>query len=174
MKKPSISELLDLLNKPALLYWANKIGLEGVRLSDYYKKSKGAGLSIHAQIKRFVEDGMPFENATHQENYLRFIADKAVIDLEQAIETTHFTGRYDVRIKMQDSVYICDFKSSSGLYFENKLQLAAYRMAFPECKVAVVEVPSFTLKPVEIEDFTELEGMIKCLAYIYKHKGKYV
>lgn len=174
MKKPFISELLDLLNKPALLYWANKIGLQGVPLNDYYKKSKAAGVSIHAQVKRFAEQGIPFENPEHQTNYLRFIEDKAVIDLEQPIETPHFTGRYDARIKIRDLVYICDFKSNSGLYFENKLQLAAYRMAFPECGVAVVEVPSFILKPVEIEDFTELEGILKCLAYIYKHKPKYV
>ena len=171
--KPSVSELLDLLNKPALLYWANKLGLEGVPLQEFYKKSKKSGISIHSQIRCFCEQNVPFEDPEHQAKFLSFIKDKQIVDFEKPIETDHFVGRYDVRILIENQPYICDFKSNSKVYFENLLQLTAYRMAYPECKLAVIEVPSFTFKPIEIEDFKILENILKCLSYIAKHKPQY-
>lgn len=46
-------------------------------------------------------------------------------------------------------------------------------MAHPECKVAIIEIPSFKFKPLEVDDFKEYEDVLKCLSFIYKSKAKY-
>lgn len=43
MKKPSVTMLIDLLAKPALIDWANKQGLLGVDIKDLRKKAKSSG-----------------------------------------------------------------------------------------------------------------------------------
>jgi len=173
MKTPSVSELLDLLNKPALVYWANNLGLKGVKLNDYYRESKKKGISLHSQIKRFVEEKVPFENIEDQRRFMAFCNGKEILDLEKDISTKFFVGRYDAKIKIGEDVYLCDFKSNEQLYYENIIQLTAYRMANPGCKVAIVEIPSFKFKPFEIEDFKEYEDVLKCLSFIYKSKAKF-
>jgi len=50
IKKPSVSKLVKILDKPALVGWANKIGLEGVNLKAYRTKAMADGSNIHAQI----------------------------------------------------------------------------------------------------------------------------
>jgi hypothetical protein len=51
MNKPTVSQLLQLLDKPALLGWANKIGLEGISLDEYRKKSTKGGTDLHKEIE---------------------------------------------------------------------------------------------------------------------------
>ena len=171
-RKPSVTELLDLLNKPALLKWANKIGLEGVRLEEYRSKSTAKGDSLHRQIKDYVQTGKPFEDSSVGVAFDIFAAEKKIIEVEKSIETEWFVGRYDAEILWSGETYLCDFKSSSWVYLENVLQLTAYRMAFGNCKVAIVELPSFVFKPLAIQDFSEYENILKSLASIYFSKRK--
>ena len=52
-----------------------------------------------------------------------------LLDFEQKIETEYFQGRYDIKLKWNDKIYIMDFKNNAkAVYFENKLQLIAYSM----------------------------------------------
>jgi len=169
-KKPRVTELINLLDKPGLMKWANKIGLEGIRLEDYRKKSTEKGTSLHKQIENYILHSIPFEDPFHQAMFDLFIYDKQVIDLEQQIETKWFVGRYDAKIRIGEDIYICDFKSTTTVYFENKLQLSAYRMAFPECKIAVVEIPSFIFKPIDI-CFKDYEDIMKALSFIHQKKS---
>ena len=128
--KPSVTELIKLLDKPALLNWANKIGLEGIGLDEYRKKVMKDGTSIHKQIEMYVKDKTPFENNLHQLGFDNYFSNKKIVSIESNIETEWFKGRQDIRIEYKGKEYICDFKSNQKyIYFENKLQLVAYRMA---------------------------------------------
>ena len=51
MKKPSVTQLLDLIAKPALISWANKQGLMGIDTSEKRKKILLNGTSLHSQIE---------------------------------------------------------------------------------------------------------------------------
>ena len=55
--KPSVTELIGMLDKPGLLNWANKIGLDGIKLEDYRKKSMINGTSLHKQIEDYKTKG---------------------------------------------------------------------------------------------------------------------
>jgi hypothetical protein len=166
VKKPSVTELIDMLAKPALIVWANKQGLAGINVGDLRKRTKAAGTSMHSQI----EDGA-FDDPLHAANFTRFAQDKEFIATEKAIETEWFTGRYDVLLGYRGERWLCDYKKSRRhrLYFEHKLQLVAYGMAEPADKFAIVATPDFVLLELSIDDKQRaaLEKMIVLLSQMY-------
>lgn len=169
--KPSVTDLIKLLDKPALLNWANKIGLQGIKLEEYREKSKKDGTSIHKQIEMYIKDNIPFENKLHQLEFDRYFSNKKIISIESNIETEWFKGRQDIRIEFNNRQYICDFKSNQNyIYFENKLQLIAYRMAENCDGLGIISVPDFKFIPVIINDYKPYEEILKLLSNIYKLK----
>lgn len=170
IKKPSISELIKLLDKPALLSWANRIGLQGINLDDHRKQTAEKGDSIHLQIQNFIHFKTPFENPETQVKFEKFIEGKEIISVEQKLETEWFVGRLDLKVKINNLVYVCDFKSNNGVYFENYLQLSAYRMAEQADRVAIIQANSFEFKELHVKDFAPYERMIKALSFIYTTK----
>lgn len=168
MKKPSVSQLLSLLDKPALLNWANKQGLQGIDITKERKGWLRAGTSIHNQIENFIKSKAPFLNELDQNNFLKFIEDKEIIDFEKNIETEWFQGRYDLKVKWNDKVYLMDFKNNAkDIYFENKLQLIAYSMA-EECDgFAIINVPKFEIFEVKIQNRNPFIEVLKSLSNIY-------
>lgn len=169
--KPHVTKIIGLLDKPALLNWANKIGLKGVNIKDYQSRAMASGSSLHLQTERYIKDKIPFEDKNVQENCDSFLNNIEVLGIEETIETDYFIGRLDLRFRYLNEIYIIDFKSNQKyVYFENKLQLIAYRMA-KECnKIAIVSIPDFTVIPVFIENFEPYEEILKCLSKIYTLK----
>lgn len=171
MRKPTVTELIGMLDKPALIKWSNKIGLQGISLDAYREKSKKEGTSIHKQIENKVKKNIPFELTEYNECWDEFMMDKEIVEIEKPIETPYFIGRLDSKIKWNDKIYLCDFKSSDGVYFENLLQLTAYRMAEPCDFVGIIKIPEFTMKPqYQITDFKPLETILISLHSIYQNK----
>jgi hypothetical protein len=169
--KPSISKLLDLLNKPALMKWANKIGLQGIELDKYRAQMQGDGTSLHKQIENWLKYKTPFENSSFQKRCEDFFSEKEVLSLEEKIENDMFTGRLDIVYKHNGLVYLCDFKTNhTKLWLENKLQLTAYRMSKTCDKVAIIGIPEFNVIEANIEDFKPYEMILKALSDIYNLK----
>lgn len=167
LNKPTVTELLDILNKPALMKWANKIGLQGISLDDYRNKSKKEGTYLHKQIENYLLNGIQFENSETQKCFELFQSDKVFKEIECNIETEYFRGRFDAKIIYKGELYLCDFKSNDAIYLEQKLQLTAYRMADKFCKIAVVKIPEFIFKPVVIQDYKPYEDLLIELSKIY-------
>lgn len=170
IKKPSVTDLLDLLNKPALMKWANRIGLQGTSLDEYRKQAKARGTSIHAEIEGFFRDGTTLTCPHSQASLERFLSGKKVIAYESPLETEWFVGRCDLIVEHSGVKYLCDFKSSDGIYLETVLQLAAYQMAEPCGAAAIVVVPEFRFKELIVKDFTPYEEILKALSGIYTAK----
>src|SRR5688572_4128160 len=121
MNKPSVTQLISLLDKPALLNWANKQGLAGVDISKKRKDWLSAGTSIHAQIEEYLKDGKRFISDTDHEAFEVFMSGKKVVSFESCIETEWFTGRYDIEVDWGGRTYLMDFKKGArAIYFENK------------------------------------------------------
>lgn len=170
IKKPSVSELISLLDKPALLNWANKQGLKGIDISKERGKWLSAGTSLHKQIEKYERDKTPFEDKANEQSYKNFIYGKEILEMEKNIETDYFIGRFDCKMKFDDRIFICDYKSSNGVYFENKLQLVAYSMAEPCDAFAIINIPSFQFNIITIKDRTPYEEILKSLSIIYNAK----
>jgi hypothetical protein len=175
MKKPSVSNLISILDKPALLKWANKIGLEGIHIDDYQKQSKSDGISHHNQIENFVKYNIEFEDKNLGLRWSHFVKDKEIIAIEQKIESDFFIGRLDCVLKYKDQMYICDFKSTKydKIFFEQKLQLVAYKICYPNYKIAIVKLPYLEFFEVDIDsDFEYYKNILIALSVIYENKLK--
>ncbi len=170
--KPTVTELIGMLDKPALMKWANKIGLEGVSLDEYRAKSQKRGTSYHKQIEDFIMYHKAFEDTGFQARFEQFISDKTIIASEKSFTHALFCGRMDFKFCGPDKVvYIADFKSNQrSVYLENKLQLVAYRMAEGCDKVAIISIPDMAIIPVPILDFAPYERFLTLLSELYRLK----
>jgi len=162
--------LIDLLNKPALIKWANKQGLKGIDVGIFKESARQRGTSRHKIIEDFAA-GVLCEDEVMNNKMTNFFSDKKIIDTEVSFETEYFTGRYDVKLVWHDLTFICDYKSSHRVYFENKLQLAAYRMAFPSDGLAVIHFPDLLMNPIEI-DFQMYSDFLIKLSELYELKQR--
>lgn len=142
MTKPSVTELLDLLAKPALIAWANKQGLAGIDIAALRRQAKRDGTSLHEQI----ESG-EFVDPQHAKAFAHFMRDKELIDQETKVETEWFVGRYDARLKWRGETWLIDYKKSDRpvVYFEHRLQLAAYALGTKADRFAIVAAPGFDM-----------------------------
>lgn len=168
MEKPTVTQLIDLLDKPALLKWANKIGLEGISLDEYRSKSKSDGSNVHKQIENDFKHGITYENDKFQAFKMRY----EVIKVEPEIECDHYKGRADVLLKRNDFLWLFDFKNSDRIYFEQKLQLIAYKRVLNCHKVGIVHTSTFIESIVDITPQQEREylNILGALTIIWKSK----
>jgi hypothetical protein len=168
LNKPSVTNLIKLLDKPALLNWANKIGLEGIKLSDYRSKVFKQGTNYHKEIEDYLKTSKQIEDPIFHNSIETFFKGIEVLDIEKEFEHDLFKGRLDIRYRKNNEIYISDFKSNqSGIYLENKLQLTAYRMALGCNKVSIISIPNMVNIDVEIEDFQVYEDMLFHLNKLY-------
>ena len=165
---PFVTTLIGMLDKPALLKWANKIGLEGKSLDDARTEFKTKGSNWHMQIEDYLKHDKPFVDVSFGERFAEWLSDKEVLDVEKSVATEYFCGRLDIRYRQNGLIFLADFKSNQKtVYYENKLQLAAYRMAEPCNRVVLVSVPDMRTLPVYIPDFEPYEQILIHLSKIY-------
>lgn len=169
--KPSVTQLLDLLAKPALIEWANKLGLQGIDVREKRRKSLASGTSMHEQIEKVCNGTGDFEREIDRQSFDAFMCGKQIISTEKEIETEWFVGRYDAKLTSDGLEYIVDYKRGfkGRVYLEHKLQLIAYTMAEPAL-IALVPIPQFHLIPIEIADRRPYEQMLKTLAQLWRLK----
>lgn len=168
MSKPTVSQLIDLLNKPALMKWANKIGLEGVRLEDYKKKSSENGDNIHKQIENDFRYGITFNDPQFQAFKSRY----KFVDAEPVIECDHYRGRADVILERDGLRYLFDFKNSNSVYFEQKLQLIAYKRVLKVDMIGIVNTTYFTENFISVTEEQEKQyvKILSALVVIWNAK----
>jgi hypothetical protein len=168
--KPTVTQLLNLLDKPGLMKWANKIGLQGIALDEYRKKCLRKGTSLHKQTENFINSGEAFENQWAQDNCIKFLDGVTVLEMESPVETDHYVGRYDIKYENNGEIFIGDFKSSKGVYLENVLQLIAYSAAEDIDNISIIEIPSFKQKIIKVKDRKPFIEILKSLSTIYEMK----
>lgn len=171
MKKPSVTELTEMLAKPALIKWANKLGLQGIEVAEKQARGRSRGSSLHAQIEAYCKGSGGFERDMDRQQFDNLMQDKTILEVERSIETEWFVGRYDARIDFGGVEYIIDYKSGfkGKIYLENKLQLIAYSM-FQPSEMAIVAIPQFHFFPIEIKNREPYEQMLIKLSELYQLK----
>lgn len=170
--KPSISKLIEQLDRPALVKWANKIGLQGIHIDDYESKSRSDGSNKHFDIERYLKFKIESDDQEFNSKMVNFFKDKEIIGSEIVVENEYFVGRYDVKFKYKDFTFIGDFKSATKgrVYFETKLQLAAYAM-IEKCHICVIHLPEFLFHPITINHGL-YEEFIVTLSSLYELRSK--
>lgn len=170
-KKPSVTELIKLLDVPALMSWANRIGLEGIGLKDYRKKSGNEGKAIHKAIENDFKHGIKYEN----EKFQLFKSKYEVVQVEPQIECEHYTGRADVLLNDKFGLScLFDFKNADVIYFEQMLQLVAYKRILKPDKIGIVNTTSFNETVIDLTEYQEKQysNVLSALVLIYNSKQR--
>ncbi len=169
MKAPTVTQLLKLLDKPPLMKWANKIGLEGIKLEDYYEIAKAKGNDYHDQVENAIKHGEVITDKKLRDNFEAFFSDVIPLESEKDVSCEHWRGRYDIKFERGGETYLCDFKSNAKrVYLENKLQLVAYSEIEQVDRLGIISLPDFKFYPVDIVDRKPYTGILKALSHIHK------
>lgn len=138
----SISEVLKIMNKPALIYWANKLGLAGTALKDYYATKSSAGNLAHELIQScFTGQKVVTQNYTEEEITLANVSlakfkswagdinpeTVKVIGCEMTVtdDDEGYGGRVDLFYSKGEINTLFEIKTSTDVYMDQKVQAVA-------------------------------------------------
>ena len=140
---PSVTTILDGnlgWKWPALLGWTKKVMRQGMD-PDAVKTDAGTvGTLVHAMIeahltKKEVDYAFFSEDQRKQakiafNGFLKWLRESEVVFLGAEIPLTHTVLRYggtiDLWCRMGDKYKLVDFKSSTAVYLDHRIQVAAY------------------------------------------------
>lgn len=159
----SVTKLIGLLDKPALMKWANKIGLEGIKLDDYRNQSKDKGNSSHDKCERYFKYGEEFEGC---EKLKKELIGYKVIGCEIDVNNGFICGRLDLALEKDGEIYICDFKSGKNIYLATKLQLSTYKHIYGGHKICFINLETFKIQVIDIKTEYYFE-IVKRLYQVY-------
>ena len=138
-----VTTVLRVLNKPALVGWANKLGLDGIEVRRYVDELADIGTLTHYFIECDVK-GVPRSvevlkdyTANHKEaaercfkKYLKWKEDVGFQPIEAELqlvsERYRYGGTLDVYGFRHDKRTLIDFKTGGRIYDEAFTQSAAY------------------------------------------------
>lgn len=140
---PSVTQILSVVAKPALIPWANNLGLQGIKYQEVTKRQANIGSITHYFISQEIKNeprdlsllsDYTLEELTQAEKYFQTFLKWR--EAQDGIEFLHselalisylgFGGTIDAIIRENNRTYILDFKTSSSIYPEYKAQVAAY------------------------------------------------
>ncbi len=138
---PGVTTILSVLAKPALVPWANKLGLQGIDVRKYVDDKADIGTLAHAMILAHLEGKKPDTSDYSQKqidqaensflSYLEWEKGKEIkpVLLEKPLvsEVHKYGGTPDFVGYIDGIPAIMDFKTGAGIYKpEMPMQLAAY------------------------------------------------
>ncbi len=151
---PGVTTIVGLLNKPQLVNWANRLGLQGIDASAHVQAAAGAGTCAHEMIQALL--GGPAVDLSKYSGEEIEAARNALAKFEdwlaahkmetQAIEMQLVSERHRVGgtidwYGMLDGLYtLVDLKTSGRIYSEHMIQVAAYSKLLEEAGYEVEAV----------------------------------
>lgn len=140
---PGATTILGIIGKPALIPWANKLGLQGIDVDIYQKATAQVGTCCHAMIEAHLK-GEELDESDYDKTTLDMATNGFLkyLDWEKAhiLENIHaemplvsefyrYGGTIDLYCTLDGAPTLVDFKTSaSGIYDEMEWQVAgAYR-----------------------------------------------
>jgi hypothetical protein len=142
-----------MLDKPALIRWANKQGLAGIDTTVKVKRAADIGTVGHARIEAHLR-GMELDesNLDHElvdksaNAFLRFLEwwDKSGLEvkgteIQMISEAIQVGGTMDILAASKEGkLVLVDIKTSGGIYREMRLQASAYAGIYEEISGAEI------------------------------------
>ncbi len=143
---PGVTTIIGVMNKPALIKWANNLGLKGIDSYKYVDTLADIGILGHAMIHHELGGEVPDTKSYSQDQiklaenvFLKFLEWEKNINFEiigsemQIIsEKYQFGGTADLIIKINDILTLLDIKTSKAVYKDQFTQVAGYGIALKE------------------------------------------
>ncbi len=166
---PGVTTIVGILDKPALLPWANKLGLKGIEVGKYVDDKADIGTLAHAMITNQLLN-KPTDTADYTANQISK-AENATLSyfewekshkikpllIEQPLvsESLEYGGICDIFAYVDEFSELIDLKTGSGIYQEHFIQVAAYKALLEENGHPVDRVRILNIPRAETENFQE-------------------
>ena len=143
---PGVTTVLGILNKPALVKWANNLGLQGIDSSKYRDEMADIGTLAHQMIVDYFNN-VETDTTEYSEKQIGLAENcllsfwswekshKIEVIMAEAplISQEHsFGGTIDCYCNLDGQPTLLDFKTGKGIYPEYFYQLAAYEHLLAE------------------------------------------
>lgn len=166
---PGATTITGLLNKPFLVTWANRLGLEGIDSSKYTDEAAKIGTLAHAMIQANLQNEeldrneySPIQLDLAENAVLSFFEWKGRHTIEPIFcevpfvsETNKYGGTIDCYCMLDGKPTLLDFKTGKAIYEEYFVQLAAYAELLREAGHEVAECRILRVGRDETEGFEE-------------------
>lgn len=146
---PSVTTILSRFkDSGALLYWANKVGLEGKTLDEARKPEADAGTMAHLLVEAHLNgrdpphlDGKPEVVAKARKAFDAYLNWRTMTKLNVSytevslVSATHnFGGTMDAigALEGSNGLALFDWKAANSVYVDYLFQMAAYRVLWDE------------------------------------------
>ena len=144
---PGVTTILGVLAKPALIAWANRMGLQGIDTKKYVDRAAHAGTAAHEMIEchltgqEFNRNQYPEDLLSLAENgfikYLDWESHHVVENVESELslvsEENQYGGTVDMYCMLDGKPTLVDFKTNAtGIFDEMRHQVVAYSMLLAE------------------------------------------
>lgn len=145
---PSVTNVIKVIPKDALIYWANSLGWKKKSVKRELEESAYIGTIAHNTIEKIIikdkQEGVfnadklrecmyKHSSLEVQNSVLSFISwyeinrnDIELIDIERKMVNLSYGGTCDMICKYKNKPMIFDFKTSGDFYFSMFVQLSAY------------------------------------------------
>ena len=158
---PGVTTVLNLLAKPALVPWANRMGLQGIDTSKYVDDKADIGTLAHAMITNKLT-GKETDTADYSKNQIDLAENSCLsfwewekdhkiesvefVERPLVSEAHRFGGTLDIYAMVNGKQEIIDLKTGSGIYDEHIYQVAVLKRlleenGFPVAATRVVNIP---------------------------------
>ena len=158
---PSMTTVIGMLDKPALLGWANKVGREGLTLEEARETALTIGKAAHTLIEAYCKGeeisdearaSIPDDMLEAADRCFNEFAEWArAVDLQPisveeplVSEELRLGGTPDCIARVMGRVVLIDWKTSASIWPEHLIQAAGYRVLweenYPETKIERIEL----------------------------------
>lgn len=165
-----VTTVVGILNKPALVPWANRIGLQGIEVGRYVDDKADIGTLAHAKIigeltgqEVDVSDYSQQQIDAADNACLSFYEwqrthDLIIKEAEKALvsEKHKFGGQFDIYGQINGTTELLDLKTGSGIWEEHYYQLGGYLLLLEEHHYPVGLIRILNIPRSENENFQEI------------------
>jgi ATP-dependent exoDNAse (exonuclease V) beta subunit len=166
---PGATTVLQELNKPALVKWANNLGLQGIDSTKYVDKMASIGTLAHQMVHDYFKgqatdtsEYSPDDVSKAENCMISFYnwADENEIEpilLEAPLvsEIYGFGGTIDCYCRLNGTPTLLDFKTSKAIWPEHFYQVAAYKQLLFENDYTTLQVRILRIGRDETEGFED-------------------
>ena len=167
---PGVTTILGVMDKPALVKWANNLGLQGIDSTKYVDKLASVGSLAHYIIECYLKKEK-VDYSDYTENEIK-VAENSVLKFFQWLESNEFEviaselqlvsdhygygGTIDCICKLNGKTTLLDFKTCKGCYPEHHTQAVAYKMLAIEHGYLIDDIKILRIGRDEDEGFEEI------------------
>ena len=169
---PGATTIIGILDKPALVKWANNLGLQGIDSTRYVDNLAGVGTLAHHIILCHFKNEVP-DMSDFTENQIEMSGAcvrsfsswesnhtiKPILIEEPLVsDTLKYGGTPDLYCELDGVPTLLDFKTGKALYAEVMYQLAAYRNLLQDYGNKIDQCIALRIGRTENEGFEERTG----------------